>query len=132
MKRTDKYRLTISIFGLSVFLIGIVLYFALNQTQNIKDTILLIAVTFFALLSAGLVSLVKECRSIKIYHLIYAILSLLLIVVPRGVGGYQNCVVDGPCNSIFIYYFIILIFYSLQAIFGTSLFIKTLLFDKKM
>jgi len=104
----------------------------LSQTPIIKDTILLTGVTFFALVSAVLVSLVKDCRTIKIYHLIYALLSLLLIVVPRGTGGYLNCVVDGTCNSIFIYYFIILLFYSLQAIFGTSIFIKTLLFDKKM
>ncbi len=130
---SKKVILPIIVVNLVIFLTGTMLYFVLDQTSIIKDSILITAVALFALVSVLLISLVvREGKIVKIYNAIYAILSLLLIVIPRGVGGYLNCGEGATCESVFIYYFILLILYTVQAFVGNYLIIKTLLCNKKV
>lgn len=126
-----KFLTPILIFNLLILIIVTMLFFTLNQTSIIKDTILISGVTIFALVTIALMSLIlKDSKTTKIYSLIYAFLSLLLIVIPRGIGGYVNCGVGETTDSIFIYYFILLFIYSIQAFIGNILIIKSIYFKK--
>lgn len=131
MTISKKVWMSILLFNLLVLLTAIILFFTLNQTSIIKDTILLSGVTIFALASLVLMSLtLKDAKVVKVFFLIYAILSLLLIVIPRGIGGYVNCGVGTTTESIFIYYFILLLLYITQAFVGNILIIKEVYFKK--
>lgn len=131
MTTTKKMLTTILIFNLLILLTAIILFFTLNQATNIRDTILISGVAFFSLVSLVLVSLsLKDSKTVKIYTLIFAFLSLLLIVIPRGIGGYTNCTVGDTTDSIFIYYFILLIIYSIHAFVGNFFVIKSIYLKK--
>jgi len=126
MTYAKKVVLPTIIISFLIFLTGTILFFTLDQTSIIKDSLLITAIAQFALVTVVLIWLtIQENKAVKIYIFIYAFLSLLLIVVPRGVGGYLNCGVGETCESVFVYYFILLILYAIQSLVGSFLVIKT-------
>ena len=60
---SKKVILPIIVVNLVIFLTGTMLYFVLDQTSIIKDSILITAVALFALVSVLLISLVEIGRA---------------------------------------------------------------------